>query len=280
MGALKSLALIGVALALPAQAAEKSLPADGLKSVSVESLSGDVTVRGAAQKTVRVTWDESEGPAELTVEGDLLRVTGADRSKLRTDVTIELPQDLRLSVSSVSGDVKVEGLTERIKLVSVSGDVRLRALGGGAEIKSVSGEVLIDDLSGDLSIKSVSGDVRADKVNAPLSEIKTVSGSIKLIPTGPIQRARLATHSGDVELRGALAPDADIKAKSFSGDLTLRFPEGTAFDLEAASRSGSVQIDHKIQTEERSENRVRGRAGNGGAALELETFSGDIRVLR
>lgn len=274
--------VVGLLFALPGSAFgyEKTVDAKALKDVSIRTLSGSVAVQAWDKTQVRVEWT-GDGPDEtpqFVLAGDHLRIGGQSESdrELTGDLTVRMPAGLRLSIKSISGDLRVVGIAQRVELESISGNVNLQASHGGVWVKTVSGDVTARDLKGDLEVKSVSGEVTVHDVVAGLVEIKTVSGDIDL--RGQLGQVRAKSHSGEIDLRGSLRADGGLQANSFSGDVAVLLPADAGFDLEASTRSGSVRVEHPLTGSEKSSMRASGRAGQGGPKLRLGSFSGDLRV--
>jgi DUF4097 and DUF4098 domain-containing protein YvlB len=274
--------LIGLLFALPGTAFgfDKTHDAKALKDVSIRTLSGSVAVQAWDKPQVKVEWS-GDGPDEkphFVLDGDNLRIGGQPESDrgLTGDLTVRLPARLRLSIKSISGDLRVQGVAQGVELESISGDVNLQTSHGGVWIKTVSGDVTARDLKGDLEVKSVSGEVTVRDLVAGLVEIKTVSGDIDLL--GQLGQVRAKSHSGEIDLRGSLRADGGLQAKSFSGDVDVFLPADAGFDLEASTRSGSVRVEHPLTGSEKSDKRASGRAGQGGPKLRLGSFSGDLSV--
>lgn len=271
-----------VVVGLPGLAAafDKTVPAKGLTDVAVHTLSGQVDLIGWDKAEVKVEWTEDDANRQPHVSADngRLRIGGDPKQDrgLTADLKVRLPRGLRVEVKTISGDLKVIGLTGGARLKSISGEVDAVDCRGGLTIKTVSGDVDLQKVSGDVEVKSVSGEVDLVEVDAPLLEVKTVSGDID--HRGPLFKVRVTSHSGEVRLQGALKPGADLRAKSFSGDLSLLLPADSAFDLNAGTRSGGVQCDFELSGGERKSNDVSGRVGPGGAELDLSSFSGEIRI--
>ena len=275
---------LGIALlaSLPAAAGayEKSVPSAGLTDVAVFTLSGSVELVGWDQPQVKTEWTDSspaQAPVFATEAGQLRIGNDPDTGRgLSADLKIFLPPGLKVSVKTISGDLKAAALSGGCRLVSISGEVQAKALTGKLEIKTVSGDVGLDGLQGDLSIKTVSGDLDARGLRAGLVEVKTVSGDVEL--QGELREVRAASHSGKLTIRAQLGSEGGIQAKSFSGDVTVWLPAKAAFDLDLSSRSGSAHAQHTLQAAEVHPNRATGRVNGGGAELQLSSFSGDVAV--
>jgi len=161
------------------------------------------------------------------------------------DFVARVPAGVAFSGSMVSGDVEVTGLT------------------GSVEASSVSGDVALHQVHGDARAHSVSGDATLDRVDGQEVDGNTVSGRIEF--TGPIHqdgRYEFRSVSGDLTLRVEGSLDARVSLSTVSGEITSDFP----ITIGGGGRFGRRSMDFTI--------------GNGGARLELNTVSGDFRLLR
>ena len=90
-------------------------------------------------------------------------------------------------------------------------------------------------------------------------------------------------------LDGVLAAGGRYGIRSHSGSILLGVPDGSGFELEAESFSGSIRSDIPVLAGAADPTRrttvlgagsraIRGTAGAGGADLELFTVSGDITI--
>ncbi|MGE0439437.1 MAG: DUF4097 domain-containing protein [Gemmatimonadales bacterium] len=168
---------------------------------------------------------------------------GNSRNDTRVEFTVRVPAGLDLDIHSVVGDVFGRGLRGR-----------------SLDLGTVSGELELTDAQGEtLDARSVSGDVRLDQVAVREMSAQTVSGDVTF--AGPIDgrgEYNFETLSGDVTLTVPREPDAKVTASTFSGRFDSDFP---------------VNRDSR-----RRRNRFSGSWGNGSAVIDLQSFSGDIRV--
>lgn len=289
------------------------LGSDGILDVS--NISGDVVVtRGGgsdttieAIKTARARTTEEARQQLALVQVEISERGG--RGELRTrypewrepfrrgdrehrlnvsvDYRITAPAGLRLTVKSISGDIQVNDIKGELSLESVSGNVTIGSAGRIATAKSVSGDVEItaSETDGALSASSVSGDLTLRKVKARRMDLGSVSGSL-ILDGIQCDRASAQSMSGDVEFSGALAKSGRYDLQSHSGSIRVAVPDGSGFDVEATSFSGDVRSDLALKLhggpdadDRRGRRRsLRGVYGDGGAILELTTFSGDIVI--
>lgn len=158
---------------------------DARGRVNAATLTGDIYVTGPSA-ALRVT----------TVSGDvrLREVRGeVDVHTTSGDVSISGEPIERLSVESISGDVRMDGLLARdawVRITAHSGDVTLR---------------LPDDARGELTMSSYSGDLKSA---VPLT----------LMP-GEVSRARSGRHTRRYQL-GSGGP-LQIDLSTLNGDIRL-----------------------------------------------------------
>jgi hypothetical protein len=69
-------------------------------------------------------------------------------------------------------------------------------------------------------------------------------------------------------------------AKTVSGDLHVLVPEGTGVTVQMKSVSGSVKSELPAEIIKAGRRSWQGRINGGGATLEMQSVSGDLRVAR
>jgi hypothetical protein len=198
---------------------------------------------------------------------------------------VTAPAGTRISMETISGNVKVTDIKGDVSANTVSGDIRITGAGRINAAKTISGTVEISDaqVDGALESSSVSGDVILRRVNARRVAAGSVSGNIKL---DDLQSDRVSanTTSGSVAFVGALARNGRYELNSFSGEVRLYLSGGTGFEVEANSFSGEVRSEFDIMTRGAQNDRrgrrtvLHGTFGDGSAVLDLTTFSGSIVI--
>jgi putative adhesin len=166
-----------------------------------------------------------------------------------------------IEVETLEGDITIKGGAETVKLGSVQGKIVVSGTRGRLELNSVSEDVEASDIQGDIVVETVSGDVILRRIDAKSVEVETVSGELyfdgRVLDGGHYS---LLTHSGEIYFSVAEGTNATIATAIGSGDVSASFP--------------------LPNSERPSRRRQTYRLGNGSATVELETFSGDINLLR
>lgn len=240
-------------------------------------------------KLVPVEITERNGRAEVKTHypsGEGQRRSGRRNINVSVAYTVTAPAGTRLSIDSISGNVKVADIKGDINANSISGDVRISGAGRIGTAKTISGTIEISETQADGPVagSSVSGDVVLRRVTARRMDAGSVSGNIKLEDVQS-ERVGAQTTSGSVWFAGTLARNGRYELKSFSGEVRVLLAGNTGFEVDANSFSGEVRTDLPITTRGNSQPTRRGRHttltgtyGDGAAVLDLTTFSGSIVI--
>jgi DUF4097 and DUF4098 domain-containing protein YvlB len=297
---LRPILLLPIALAISAPLAAQRAGRVELDSTFAFSANGIVDIRGHSADVVVSTWNKSQARV-VVVPGDLEYDTDLSSSRLRVEfrsrrgrsyddggrVSVTVPVGTRVDVNAVSGDIEIRGTRAEVVAGSTSGDVTIDDAVGRVEASSVSGDVTIQRVSnGTVRISSVSGDVVVKNVDGLVSA-ETVSGDVN-VSDAKSSDVRMETVSGDAVYRGTVDPRGRYQLKSHSGDVMMTMPGDAKADVNVQTFNGEIDSDFPITLAPSSSDgrRVRrdrmsfGINGGGGAAIELETFSGTILIRR
>ena len=258
---------------------ETKIPTQGLTRIEVRLTHRDVRLMAWNDDFATISW-KSGKRVPVHKEGSVLRVGSKSwkgKSNSSGDILVLLPDQMRVDVEVVDGDIEVQGFTGRVRAETMHGDVRVAACSAAVEAKTVSGKIYIQDIKGDIVLKTVSGDITGRNLKSTLIETKSVSGSQTLKETDTRQ-LRMNSHSGALRFDGDVAVEGMFEGSTFSGDIAFRLGPSDAFDLTAKSRYGRVAVGSGFTLTERAKNYVRGSVRHGGTPLLLSTFSGNIDV--
>jgi hypothetical protein len=134
---------------------------------------------------------------------------------LRADIEVSVPAGVRLSATSVSGDIRAEQLQSDVKLTMVSGRVLVESAGFPTQITSVSGDVRIEiaaNANADFQATTLSGKIESDvPISSSTRNVRLPDGQQLFARGGPqnVQARigsggpalRVTTVSGGIELR-------------------------------------------------------------------------------
>ncbi len=286
-------AAIFAAIAAPA-AAQQTITKRA--SVSPDVMIEVSNVQGSVQVSA---WDKNEVElvAELESDKDELEFEATqrivrievDRPNSRygrdqddANLILRVPRGARLIVDTVSADVTVAGVRGEQDLESVSGTVGTQAFDAPVKTSSVSGDVTVTGTGGKAAVKAenVSGTSTVTGVRGSI-EGEVVSGEIHAT-IAAAERIDLSSVSGDVTVNAELTPTAQVDLESVSGTLTLTIKPPVHADFDIESFSGDIENCFGKKARDTSKftpgSELVFTQGNGGARIELQTLSGEIRV--
>ena len=304
------------ALAVREGSFEKTLKVSGPVNLDVETGSGDIEIRTGSSNEVTVVgrirayngWfgtsadDDKikrlEANPPIQQSGNDIRLGHIEDPELRRHVSISfritVPADARVRSKSGSGSQVIDGTQGTLDVEAGSGDIKVRNIGSTVRVSTGSGGIEADHVQGNLRAKAGSGDIHATGIAGGL-EANTGSGGIRLEQTAP-GAVRVQTGSGDIQLRGVKGsleaqtgsgginadgdPTGTWNVHTGSGTVELHFPADAAFDLDAQTSSGSVNVSHPITVQGTiGRKEVRGKVRNGGVPVQVRTGSGSIEIL-
>lgn len=240
-------ALLG-ALLLPAalaaqstrQRVDTSFTFDRGGFVHLSLVSGEIRVVAGSGNEIRILASTERGRLETSFSRSRVSIEARSVNGRMGETRYELtvPAGTRVDANAVSGDITIRGTAAEADANSVSGDITIEDATGAVEAASVSGNVDLRRVSGRIDASSVSGDVDVDDATGDF-EAESVSGSV-LVRRGKLRVFRAETVSGDLGYEGTYDAAGDYRFNSHSGQVMITVP------------------------------------ANGGAALDLETWSGEI----
>lgn len=197
---------------------------------------------------------------------------------------IHVPLDSAVRLSTGSGRIETVGRLGEVNASSGSGAVRLDAC-AEAHARTGSGDIVIASTIGSADAKTGSGRVSVGKVGAN-ARITTGSGSAEL--AGAAGEATVSTASGNIEVGEAgdsleafaasgrvwirRADHGRVRAKTFSGGISVGVANGAAALLDVSTMSGRVNSE--------LESGAAPGAGERQVELILSTMSGNVDLAR
>lgn len=246
----------------------------------VSYLEGSVTVEGWDRSAVLVEAGRGEFPeVRLRRVGDKIEVRPEPRGDAEDDHRIRLPFWMGVGVSGRDLDVEIRGTEGEVSVRTLDGDILLRDLAGAVEAVSSDGEVEAIGLTGTAILRTGDDDLWVTRSSGSL-ELETVDGDL-ILEGLRSSRVRLRTTDGDVAFSGALLKGGEYRFSTHGGDVQLRLEGPVHADARILAYDGELESDFPIRaTGYRSGEPLRFVLGDGGARLEVETFDGEVRILR
>lgn len=301
--------LVGITLqGYAGEMVDKRLSAEDVNSVSIENLSGDVTIIGWDKKEVTVNGELDKNAERFIFEkqGSNIKIKVVMPHNNNhgwhgggSTLTIKMPKDSRMNFSGVSTDIIVDNLSSSTEVNTVSGDIKATNLKKHVELSTVSGSIKSQNLSGKIRLSSVSGDIKDNNSQGRLI-LKVVSGEIESRSqanevfvnnvSGDIELAldkvdefEVSTVSGEVKSKLTLNDSGVVKLSSISGDIDMRFQSSVQANFRLNASAGG-DLENEL-TSDRAKSAKYGpssklyfQTGNGSASFKANTVSGTIKL--
>lgn len=238
--------------------------------LSVETASGDITVRAWRGNTINVVVRKraqtNEKLADLKVEtstsdGNLTLRAMYPHFCANCDITFDIivPKNVSVVASTGSGAIHASNVGGGLRLDDASGDISVEHAGGALFARSSSGNITVDHAAAEVTCRAASG-----RIN--------VTGA----------RGDLDAHSasGDVSARFAdLAAVHSIALETASGSISLAMPRGAGATINASTISGSIASDFGLEPREGFAGAtLQQKIGDGRVKVQIEVVSGDVNV--
>ena len=287
VGYLKIMAVLMMLASAPAfagKSVDESWELDADATVFIENISGIIEIRGWDRNEAHLTGElgSSVDELEISSSGSSLQISVTNRNERNVDDTelkLIIPAGASVDATAVSADIMVKGLdNEKLTASSVSGDVEVNASSRRVSIESVSGDVEFSGHTVRVSAESVSGDIKLSGISGEVSAT-TVSGDMEL-EAGLIESGKFETVSGDMTVVAEVSDNGKLTAESMSGDVTIILPASQSGVFKSQSFSGRIgtdfgSVDH---AKHGPGSHLKHVAGNGGAEVRVESFSGNIKL--
>ncbi len=237
--------------------------------------------RRAAELARRSGGEVAGTPPPAGLAGGTLQIETLDRRGIpaAADYTITVPQWMVLRLSGMESDISVEGVRAAIEAESVRGSVEVRGARGPLQLSSVEGAVRAFDCDGGLEASSINDEIELADVSGALV-VESVNGDIR-IARAKSRNVEASTVNGSVIFRGAFEPRGRYRLASHAGNLVVGVPVGAGVDVSVATFEGGFSSAFPLEIGPwRKGQKFNFVLGDGGSSLELESFLGEIQLLR
>lgn len=246
-----------------------TLDFDGVVALKATLVAGNLSVLAGEKPSVRVSGVRgrpltvSHDAGMLNIAQDVVEgVLGWLRNERpEAVVVVTVPAECPVTLTLVSADAVISGLSARTVIKTGSGNVTLDGVTGKLEAVTVSGDIEAQGLHGSVTFSSVSG---------PLA-----------LAGGVLDRLAAKTVSARVTADIALAPDGEVQIGTMAGEVALRLPATTSAQVSLSSATGRVDSAFPgLEPLDRPVTKgVSGKLGDGTGRVSVNTVSGNVTLL-
>lgn len=248
----------------------------------IRNLSGAVYVETWGQSVVRAESDEKEAIAFRTVRSGSrleLRLEEGRDSGAGDQIRVTVPEWLDLEIIGKELEAEVRDLDGDLIVRNSRGDLVFQNLNGAVEAYTVEGSIDAFGLTGSARLRTGDDDLYVVNSSAAM-ELETVEGEIVLDGIDA-HRVSAKTTEGEIEFSGRIQEGGEYEFYSHSGDIQLWLSPPANLTATILAYQGEFQSDFPVRASGfRSGEPLAFTIGTGGARLVMETFDGEIRLLR
>ena len=224
------------------------------------------------KESVPIRIQRSGSSVELQLDG------GEDRGR-RKELRLALPPWMNLEVAGRELEVEVRDLDGDLVVRNLRGDLTFRNLGGTVEAYTVEGSIEAHNLTGSARLRTGDDDLWVRNSSAALN-LETVDGEISMEGMDS-RRISALTTEGEIEFSGRILEGGDYGFFSHGGDIQLQLSPPVNLDATILAYEGEFESDYPVKASGfHSGEGLEFTLGTGGARLVMETFDGEIRLLR
>lgn len=188
----------------------------------------------------------------------------ADEAKVDYEVTV--PAGVSVNVSTASAPITAEGISSDIGLSSETGQITVHNVA-----------------KSHVHVRSVTAPVNLQDVTMSFVDVQSTGGAVQLKNVNG-QRVAAGTTSGNIDYQGDCSGGGNYILTTHSGAIDVTLPATASVDLTARSTTGSVENAFPLQQKPHTSfvpqqgRSFAGTSNSGSSSVELQSFSGKIRV--
>lgn len=270
-------------LAGPVQQTDTVFPVRPTARLDLHTFGGEVVIRTWKRNEMRVVAEHGvRERIEISASDAGVTVRVRSRRGLPRSVSyrITLPATMDIDIGGTHLDVDIGGVRGAVRVETVQGDIVLRGGSRFVTLHTVSGDVICEGAEGRLDVGSVNGAVTVRESRGEVI-VETVNGDIVL------ERIRSelvegSTVNGDIAYDGVIGDNGRYRFTTHNGAITVGIPERTNATVSVSTFNGEFESDFPVTLTEtrRGGKRLTFTLGAGRARIELDSFSGTIRLVR
>lgn len=259
---------------------DQTVPVKKGVRLDVNEFGGEIVVRTWDKDAVRIRAQHSRtGTVKIDNLETVVRVrTGAVRGRSHAvDFEITTPAWMPLTLGGQYADVTVEGSQGDVTVETVHGDISVRGGSGFVSLKTVQGSAVLEGAKGRSEVRSVNEAVRVIATSGD-TYAETTNGRITFEKMDA-KNVEASAVNGDIVYEGAIHRDGVYRLSTHNGNIVMGVADGTNATINVRTFNGGFNTSVQAKVDEvRKNRRYVVTLGNGSGRVDLESFSGSIRL--
>lgn len=266
---------LGATTAGGQSARDTTFPVPAGARVSIVNSSGDIEVRAISGRQARALANGEGDGIEIRRSGDEIRLR--PRYDEDADLVIHLPRDVSIEIRGSEGDILVIGFERTVVVETLEGSIEI-AGASSVVARSVDGDVRVRDVRGPVVVETGDGHTHIVDADGPIV-VDGIDGDIT-VEGGDSRDLVLSTVRGDLWYDGPVHDGGEYALATHDGDVTLAIDQDAGAHLEVLTYAGALFPSFPIQLRGAIGSVAEFTLGSGSARVRLESFDGDIYLIR
>jgi hypothetical protein len=261
---------------------DRTIPVARGSRLNVVNDAGEIVIKSWDRDSLRI---QARHSARVTVDvqttNNIINLrTRASGPSLTVDYEISAPAWLPIRATGQFAYIGIEGVQNEVYAETVRGDIVVKGGSGFVTAKSIQGEIIVEDAKGKISAIAVNEGVRITGATGEIS-VDSTNGDITMTKVDA-KSVEVGSVNGNIRFEGSLANAGQYRFATHNGNITMVMPETTnaTFTVRTYNGEFSSNLPTKAVGEIRRGRRATYTLGNGGAEVEVESFSGTVRLRR
>lgn len=264
---------------------EKRFSVDGAPDLRLTTFDGAIELRGTDGGQVLVEI-EKRGPTREAV--DELKVEATQEGR-RIDVEVKRParEGMVFGINVSTSAKLIVSVPRHATILARTGDggIRIEGVEGRLELRTGDGSIHVSDVKGELVLNTGDGSINVDRAEGRLT-LETGDGGVNV--EGNLTVVRMHTGDGSIVYRAdsATRMEDDWDISTGDGSVSIYLPAGFNAELDAHTGDGRIRNELDVATNverdrdsgERDRRTLRGKIGEGGKRLRVQTGDGGITL--
>lgn len=246
------------------------------------SHAGEISIVATARSSEQKDIPQDFFDRSLAVErdGNHVRIKSKPSSSdtaLRISYLVSVPDWIEVNSFVENGKQLIQGVRGPVKAVSGSGDIKATYITTSLEAKTGGGNITVIRVGSAAKVETGSGNIKLKDIG-PGSTATVMKGRGRVEMDGVSGSFAASTDAGELDARGGVFGPWDLK--SVSGNIRVGIAAESKFDIDAATSSGTLEIEKDdIGAPQDANPRECRRAVNGGGQLvRVRSDSGTIFI--
>lgn len=237
-------------------------------------------IRKKNEQTKNPLWVEIVG---LDTSSD--KNIGAEECLSGEEIELDVPRNATVDVKGSASETVINSVSKSL-IKYVSGDIFLNNVAQGIEASTFEGDVTVENSSGAMNLTTTTGNIVAFNVSpkeiGDIFKSKTGSGAITLQQL-QFGQTEANSNSGSIRFTGEVQNGAQYIFRTQNGSITLSIPQNSSGKLNASYGFGAFNSELPLKNvvkpnTSKTQSLTALLGTSGDATLNLETFSGAIRI--